>query len=129
MIKSKRVKMDNIVKISGGTIKEKGIAPYFESIVMRVQPDVYNEYNEIKIRFTKDLWKEVWYLMCMFWHLGLVCNRIERMPHGLPLPNGTVLDDAYEAIITKIGANMFEDNTDYSDRMDKLWERRDDGTK
>lgn len=117
-----RIEMDNIIRISGA----KGITPYFESILLRGQPRVYNKYGCIKVRFTKDLWKDVYYLLCLFWHFGIECSEIQKMKDGLKVANGVVIAEAYEATLKKIGAIMFEDNQDYAERMNALWEKRHD---
>jgi hypothetical protein len=112
--------MDNIIRIGSA----KGITPYFESILLRGQPKVYNKYNCIKLRFTKNVWKDVYYLLCMFWHFGIYCDEITRMKGGLPVDKGVIIDEFYEATLKKIGAIMFDNNEDYAERMNNLWENR-----
>jgi|SRR3989304_858312 len=121
MIKSaRRLEMDNIIRMGSS----KGITPYFESMLLRGQPRIYNKYGCIKIRFTKDLWKDVYYLLSMFWHFGIECSEIKKMKEGLEVGKGFVIEEAFEATLKKIGAIMFEDNEEYAERIKHLWENK-----
>lgn len=137
MIKnSGRGEINNIIRMSGA----KGITPYFESMLLRGQPRVYNKYGCIKIRFTKDLWRDVYYLLSMFWHFGAECTEIKKMKEEFEVADGRFISGAYEATIKKIGALMFEEdkvkktiagkeievNEDYAERINKLWVKRDE---
>lgn len=117
-----RVAVDNIIRISS----RKPIGTYFESILIRAQPRIYNKYNEIKIRCTKDLRKDIMYMCQMLWHVGLIIPReegIKRISEKLQVARGELLDEVYEIKLKKIPAIIFEDNSDYEDYMRSLWDK------
>lgn len=116
LTKSKRLTPDNIIRVSS----KKPVSSYFEAILIRVQPAIYDKYNCVKIRFTKDLETDVNYLCQLFWHLGLVPKKKERLKEGLQLDKGVIIGEAYEISLEKIGAIQFEDNSDYLDWIKRV---------
>jgi hypothetical protein len=114
----KNIKIDNIIRIS----KKNPIGKYAESILMRMQPKIYNEYKCIKLRFTGDLKKDADYICRLFWHCGLKIQEIRKLKEGLPLAKGYTLNDAYEIELVKIPAILFEDDEDYEYRTKKIEE-------
>lgn len=119
-MRARRIQMDNIVRMSS----KKPPTSYFESIILRAQPSVYNKYKCIKIRFTKDLKRDVYYLCALFWHLGVVAKTVEKLPDGLQIDKGVVIGNAYEVTLEKIGAIRFEDNEEYNEWMREEWSNK-----
>lgn len=121
-MKTKRIVMDNIIRISS----KKPIGAYLESIVMRVQPKVYNEYGCIIIQCTKDLKQDVIYLCNMLWHLGLVIPKedgIKKIEEGLKVSGGQILGTAYQIVLKKIPAIADYDDEDFKEYAREIWER------
>jgi len=117
-MKRKKIETDNIVRISA----KKKIWDYAQAILIRMQPGIYNRYNCIKIRFTRDLVVEVDKICRWFWHAGLVVKGVEMLPEGLKVDRGTYVGEAWEVTMTKCGATLFEDDADYKDWTYKIFE-------
>jgi hypothetical protein len=116
---NERVALDNIIRISA----QKNIADYIASVIMRIQPAVYQKYGCIKLRFTKDLEGQVKYLCKLCWHVGLVPQKKVKMKDGIPMDKGVLIADAREIILKKIGAIEFEDNEEFDGWWNKTsWE-------
>jgi len=114
----KNIQIDNIIRIS----KKNPIGKYAESVLMRMQPKIYNKYGCIKLRFTGDLKKDADYICRLFWHCGLKIQNHRKLEEGLPLSRGFTLSDAYEIELVKIPAILFEDDEDYEYRAKKIEE-------
>lgn len=106
----------NKVKIS----YKKPAAYYFESILIRMQPDIYKRYGNIKVSFSKNAKKTVFYLINVFWHCGLVLKEINPIPE-IEVGGGAIIKDCYEAILKKVPAIEFEDNEEYRDWIEEKW--------
>lgn len=116
-IYTKMNEMDNVIRISA----RKRISQYFEAVVMRVQPAIYNKYGCVKVRFTKDLKKDVYYLSQLFWHLGLAPSNLSKLKNGLKVDKDVILGEAYELELKKIGATRFEDNEEFRKWFEYNW--------
>jgi hypothetical protein len=116
----KKIEIDNIIRISN----KNPIGKYAESILMRMQPKIYNKYGCLKLRFTGDLKKDADYICRLFWHCGLIVRDKRKLKEGLPVSRGFVLNDAYEIELVKIPAIIFEDDEDYDDRNKKIDEEK-----
>jgi hypothetical protein len=115
---TKRIRMDNIVKISGN----KPIKDYYKSVVDRCQPDIYNNFGCIKMSFTRDLIRDVDYLCRQFWHLGLVIKSLEKADN-IKTGRGDIIYDAWVLTVEKIPDLKFPDDEYYEDWVRKLWEK------
>lgn len=103
-----RIELDNIIRIS----KNKKISEYFASVIYRGGPGVYGKYGDIRLRFTRDLSKDVRHLCMCFWHWGLVPKEINVIDLKV---DGGVITGAYELVLKKVGAIQFENDTDFED--------------
>ena len=110
-ISNERIIPDNIIRVSA----KKEISEYFQAVLRRMQPDVYNKYRCIKVRFTKDMESKVKYLCRFYWHAGLVPKNKHKMKDGFPLEGGILIADAREIELVKIGAIQFDDQDDFED--------------
>jgi hypothetical protein len=111
-----KVEIDNIIRISS----RNDISNYSHSVIMRMQPRLYNKYGCIKLRFTKDHTRDVQYLCMMFWHAGLTIQSWEKLPEGLRLGRGVILEQAYEVTLIKTGATLFEDDNEFYEWLRKV---------
>lgn len=110
-----KIEIDNIVRISS----KKHITEYIQSIFLRGQPESYNKYKCIKLRFTADLMKDVNYLCMLYHHFGLTVVSVKKAEEGIPIGRG-VISNVYEVELRKIGAIQFEDDSDYKNIFDIL---------
>lgn len=113
-----KIETDNIVRIGS----EKKIYEYVWPIVIRLQPDPYENYGCLKLRFTKNLKREVIQLCNFFVNLGIEVKEVNKMEEPLRVDRGRFIDNCFEAILIKIGAIRFESKEDYYDRLNQKFE-------
>ena len=111
-----RIAMDNVVRIA----ENKDIITYLGSIVMRMQPGIYNKYSCIKLRYTIDLENKIKSLCQMVWHCGLVPIKKIKLKDGIQLNRKILISDAREIWLGKIGAIQAEKDQD--DDFTKWWD-------
>lgn len=108
-----RISTDNVVRISRAKEIERGLAPYYESILIRGTPEIYDKYGCIKLRFTKNMKESIYKICQVLWHYGLVVKEINKLENGLEVQRGRILEDAFEVILTKIGAICFHGEEEF----------------
>jgi len=94
-MKNKTV-MSDIVIISDNERIEK----YTYSILLRMQPRVYNQYNQIKLQFSAHLMGFAEQICDIMRSAGLIVESKEKKK--IKVRAGYILPDAYEIILTKI---------------------------
>lgn len=98
--KNERVVPDCVIRISS----EKDISKYVQAMVIRGQPYVYDKYECIKIRFTKEMESQVKYLCRMFWNWGAIIHKKVNLKNGIPIDKGVIVTEGKEVILKKIPA-------------------------
>ena len=106
--------MDNIVRISA----KKRITDYAASVLMRIQPKTYEKYGCVRLRFTKDLEQQAMYLAMMWWHCGFDFKKY-KLKGGVKVAGGILIGDIREIHLKKIGAIIFQDDSDFISRWKK----------
>jgi len=114
------IAMDNVVRVSGN----KSITDYFPGVVMRMSPGIYNKYGDIRIRFTNNSRRQVKMLCSYFWHCGLVPKEEIQLEKGLEMAGGVTLNKAYEIVLIKIPAIIFDNDTDFEEYWNKIIENK-----
>jgi len=107
---TKRVDMDNIVRISS----KKPLCVYMESVIKKSQPNPYEKYECIKLQFTKDLKKNVLYMIGLFANCGYVYENksLHIIEGGVRVDRGVTLNEVLQCNLKKIGATRC-DNDEY----------------
>lgn len=101
---------DNIVRISS----EKNIHEYAWPILIRLQPDPCDESGCVRLRFTKNLVKNVTLLCYYFSNLGIEVKAVEKFEE-LPVAKNKYISVYYEVVLTRIGA-IIPSGTEFVDR-------------
>lgn len=113
---TEKIPYTNIIRIAW----KKPITSYFEAVILRLQPKIYQRYGCIKLRFSKNVKREVHYLVNLFWHLGLAPGAVTEISE-IEFANGTIVKDCYELELRKIGAIVFDDDSEFNDWIEKEW--------
>lgn len=112
-------KEENVVRISS----EKPIETYAWPVLSRLQPNPYNNFEYVKLRFAKNLIPKI-YQFCLF--LGNIGIRNKGLTKIDPIKidrNKTI--DCYEIKLCKIGAILMseEENNDYAEELKHEFEK------
>lgn len=100
-IDKNRQEITNIVRIS----RKKDDSVYIKAILIRMQPKIYNKYNCIKIRVSRNLLGDAQHLCQIFKHAGLMDKGIE--PCKIETDDGFVINDAFEVTLKKVPAIIY----------------------
>ena len=114
-------KEENVVRISS----EKPIYDYIWPILTRLQPNPYNNFDYLKLRFAKNLTPRVFQLCSLWWNVGVVVKDLVKMDDALKIDRNKTIE-GYEIKLSKIGALKDlseEDQKNYEEELKTLFEK------
>lgn len=125
-------KEENVVRIGS----DKPIYEYAWPILARVQPDPYDNFEYLKLRFAKNQIKKTFELCVMFANLGLEVKDIIKVDNGVGVKERikegvrweSKIIEMWEVVLVKVGAIM-PVGTEFADRVKNKFEERFGRTK
>lgn len=114
-ITTENVSIDNIIRFN----KNKPLAKFYESILDRLCPKIYEKYGCIVVRCVGNCEREMKHIAFRLWNVGVICEEKAKLKDGLQVEDG-ILNDVREYEFRKIGAIKFTDNEHFEEHWNKL---------
>ena len=108
-------KEENVVRISS----EKHISEYAYPVLSRLQPNPYNNFEYVKLRFSKNMISKVIGFCLWLGNIGVRSKGVTSIDPISVDKNKTI--EMYEIKLCKIGAILMseQESTDYSEELKK----------
>lgn len=110
---------ENVVRISSA----KKIDEYAWPMLTRFQPEPYENFEYLKLRFAKNMKHDVFKLVNLWGNLGIEVKEIFKITDPLVLKDMNKLTEHFEIKLVKIGAIRYPNKEEFEKRLLEEFEK------